>query len=177
VFKLQEIQERHHPLRRGARVLDVGASPGSWSLYILDMLAGSGSVTGVDLNPPDPKLLARRDYRFIEGDFFEPAVVAAIAAAGPYDAIVSDAAPQTTGNRGMDTARSAAIARKVLSLCATCLAPGGSCVLKIFQGGEERDVLAAMRSAFAQARALKPKASRSESMETYFLGLGFGAKA
>ncbi len=173
VFKLQQIQERHRPLRPGSRVLDLGASPGSWSLYLLELNAGGGSVTGVDLNPPDRALLSRRGYRFLQGDFTSPDVVARIAEAGPFDAVVSDAAPSTTGNRTLDTARSARIARAVLARCRRCLVPGGSCVLKIFQGGEERDILQEMRGMFESARGLKPKASRSESMETYFLGLGY----
>jgi 23S rRNA (uridine2552-2'-O)-methyltransferase len=137
VFKLQEIQEKHHPLRPANRVLDLGASPGSWSLFILDFLAGAGSVTGVDLNQPDDKLLARKNYRFFQGDFSSQEIVGKIVEAGPYDAVVSDAAPSTTGNRTLDTARSAEIARNVLDICATTLAPGGNCLLKIFQGGEE----------------------------------------
>jgi 23S rRNA (uridine2552-2'-O)-methyltransferase len=176
VFKLQEIQEKLGPLRPGNRVLDLGASPGSWSLYIADRLAGAGSVTGVDLNPPDGKLLARKNYHFILGDFTTDLVMRQITEAGPFDAIVSDAAPSTTGNRTLDTARSADIARQVLLICEKCLASGGSCVLKIFQGGEEKDILSRMRSMFSSARAFKPKASRSESMETYFVGLGFSHK-
>lgn len=172
VFKLQEIQEKHHLLRPGNRILDLGASPGSWSLFILDFLAGAGSVTGVDLNQPDEKLLARKNYRFYQGDFSTADVVAKIVASGPYDAVVSDAAPSTTGNRTLDTARSADIARQVLALCEKSLAPGGNCVLKIFQGGEEKEILARLRSLFGVARAFKPKASRSDSMETYFMGFG-----
>jgi 23S rRNA (uridine2552-2'-O)-methyltransferase len=173
VFKLQEIQEKLGPLRPGTRVLDLGASPGSWSIFILERLAGAGGVTGVDLNPPDGKLLARRNYHFLLGDFTTDPVMRQIEEAGPFDAVVSDAAPSTTGNRTMDTARSADIARQVLLICERCLAQGGSCVLKIFQGGEEKEILSRMRSLFASARAFKPKASRSESMETYFVGLGF----
>jgi 23S rRNA (uridine2552-2'-O)-methyltransferase len=173
VFKLREIQERYKPLRPGSRVLDLGASPGSWSIWLLDMLAGAGSVTGVDLNPPDGKLLARKNYRFFQGDFTAETVRAQIREAGPFDAVVSDAAPQTSGNRTRDTSRSAEIARAVIDICAASLAPGGSCVLKIFQGGEEREVLGLMRTLFGSARAYKPRASRSESMETYFIGIGF----
>ena len=153
-------------------MLDLGASPGSWSLFILDFLAGAGSVTGVDLNQPDDKLLARKNYKFFQGDFSSQEIVRMIVAAGPYDAVVSDAAPSTTGNRTLDTARSAEIARNVLDICGTTLAPGGNCVLKIFQGGEEKEILARIRSMFNTARAFKPKASRSDSMETYFIGLG-----
>jgi len=173
IFKLQEIQQKHGPVKPGARVLDLGASPGSWSLYLLDMLAGAGSVTGVDLNEPDGKLLARKGYRFIHGDFTTAEVEHRIRESGPFDLVVSDAAPSTTGNRTLDTARSAEIARKVIAVCETCLVPGGNCVLKIFQGGEEREILADMRRLFAAAKAFKPRASRSDSMETYFIGLGF----
>jgi 23S rRNA (uridine2552-2'-O)-methyltransferase len=176
VFKLQEIQEKLGPLRPGSRVLDLGASPGSWSLFIIERLSGGGSVTGVDLNPPDGKLLARKNYRFLLGDFTTEPVMRQIAEAGPFDVVVSDAAPSTSGNRMSDTARSADIARQVLLICQRCLTPGGNCVLKIFQGGEEKEILFRMRSLFASARAFKPKASRSESMETYFVGLGFASE-
>jgi 23S rRNA (uridine2552-2'-O)-methyltransferase len=173
VFKLQEIQQKYRVVKPGSRVLDLGASPGSWSIWLLETLGGAGGVTGVDLSAPDAKLLARKNYRFFQGDFTSESVGADITRSGPFDVVVSDAAPSTTGNRTLDTARSAEIARQVLAVCARCLSPGGNCVLKIFQGGEEREVLESMRKLFAAARAFKPKASRSESMETYFIGLGF----
>lgn len=173
VFKLQEIQQKHRPVKPGARILDLGASPGSWSLYLLDMMAGAGSVTGVDLNEPDAKLLARKGYRFLHGDFTTAEMERRIRECGPFDIVVSDAAPSTTGNRTMDTARSAEIVRNVIAICERCLVPGGNCVLKIFQGGEEREILADMRRLFASTKAFKPRASRSDSMETYFIGLGF----
>ena len=173
VFKLQEIQEKHRILRPGSRVLDLGASPGSWSLYILDMFSGSVSVTGVDLKAPDKRLLAQRRFRFIQGDFTSDEVLAKIIASGPFDSVVSDAAPSTWGNRTSDTARSLDIARHVLDVCEKALATGGTCLLKIFQGGEEKEILDRMHVAFATSRAFKPKASRSDSMETYYIGAGF----
>lgn len=176
VFKLQEIQEKYRLIRPGNAVLDLGASPGSWSLYILDLLAGAGSVTAADLNSPDRKLLSRRGFRFIQGDFTSAEILEAILASAPYDVVVSDAAPSTTGNRTMDTARSLDLARQVLAIAEKALKPGGNLTLKIFQGGEEKEILDWMRGRFAAARAFKPKASRRDSMETYFVGTGFTAR-
>lgn len=176
VFKLQEIQEKYRLIRPGNAVLDLGASPGSWSLYILDLLAGAGSVTAADLNSPDRKLLSRRGFRFIQGDFTSAEILEAILASAPYDVVVSDAAPSTTGNRTMDTARSLDLARQVLAIAEKALKPGGNLTLKIFQGGEEKEILDWMRGRFAAARAFKPKASRRDSMETYFVGTGFTAQ-
>ena len=172
VFKLQEMQEKYTLTRPGNRVLDLGASPGSWSLYLLD-LPGTARVTGVDLAPPSPKLLSRKGYSFIQGNFLDPEIEREIAAQGPYDLVVSDAAPATTGNRTMDTARSLDIAMQVLHIAEGTLKAGGNLALKIFQGGEEKQVLDRMKASFAAARAFKPKASRSDSMETYYVGMGF----
>jgi 23S rRNA (uridine2552-2'-O)-methyltransferase len=173
VYKLQEMQEKFRLIQRGNSVLDLGSSPGSWSLYILDLLGGSGKITGVDLNPPDQSLASRKGFRFIQGDFFLPEIVARFAETGPYDIVVSDAAPSTSGNRTSDTARSLELARQVLRICRGVLAAGGNMAVKIFQGGEEREVLDDMKRLFKTARAFKPKASRSDSMEIYFVGCGF----
>ena len=172
VFKLQELQEKYRLARPADRILDLGASPGSWSLYLLD-LPGGTRVTGVDLFPPSLKLLSKKGYAFIRGDFLDPEIVRAIVTAGPYDVVVSDAAPATTGNRTMDTSRSLEIAKQVLRIAEESLNTGGNLALKIFQGGEEKQVLDWIRARFATARAFKPKASRRESMETYYIGMGY----
>jgi 23S rRNA (uridine2552-2'-O)-methyltransferase len=172
VFKLQEIQEKFHVVRPGGRILDLGASPGSWSLYLLDCLS-AGRVTGVDLSAVDRRLAARRNYRFLQGDFFAEDITAQIRAAGPFDAVLSDAAPSTTGNRTSDTARSLEICRRVLAIAVEVLSPGGNLAVKVFQGGEERDLIEEMRGMFSAVRAFKPKASRQDSMEIYFVGTGF----
>jgi 23S rRNA (uridine2552-2'-O)-methyltransferase len=173
VYKLEEMQEKFRLIKPSCRVLDLGSSPGSWSLYILDILAGSGGVTGVDLDSPDGKLLSRKAFRFIHGDFFDPAVLEEIQRAGPFDVVLSDAAPSTSGTRTSDTARSLEIGRQVLLICRRALSAGGNMAVKIFQGGEEREILQGMKGVFSTARAFKPKASRSDSMEIYFVGCGF----
>jgi 23S rRNA (uridine2552-2'-O)-methyltransferase len=171
VYKLEEIQDRFHLIRPGARVLDLGASPGSWSLFILDTLGCP--VTGVDLERPDGKLFSRRAFNFIHGDFSRPEITALIKDAGPFDALLSDAAPSTSGNRTTDTERSLEICRSALAICRQVLSKRGNMAVKIFQGGGEKEILEGMKSLFTAARAFKPKASRRDSMEIYFVGTGF----
>src|SRR5512136_1572992 len=158
VWKLREMQERFHLLDAGPRVLDLGCSPGSWSLAVLELLRGRASLTGVDLDEPDAKLRSRPGFTFIRGDFTNPAVLAAVTARGPFDVVLSDAAPSTSGNRIRDTERSLELGRAVLAAASTCLRQGGNLALKIFQGGSERELLEALRAGFEAARPFKPKA-------------------
>jgi len=94
---------------------------------------------------------------------------------GPYNLVVSDAAPATSGNRLVDQARSEELVEAVMGLAMGVLAPGGALVTKIFQGGEERRLLIELRAHFTQARAFKPQACRSESFETYLVATGFSS--
>jgi 23S rRNA (uridine2552-2'-O)-methyltransferase len=171
VWKLQEMQERFRLLEAGPRVLDLGCAPGSWSLAVLERLGDRAALTGVDLDEPDARLRSRRGFTFIRGDFADPAVLASIVARGPFDVVLSDAAPSTSGNRLSDTERSLELGRVVVAAARACLRTGGNLALKIFQGGGERELLASLRAGFEDARAFKPKASRPESMEIYFVAL------
>ncbi|MBN1243738.1 MAG: RlmE family RNA methyltransferase [Spirochaetales bacterium] len=171
VYKLGELQDKFALLRRGMRVLDVGAAPGSWSLWVLRFLKGSGFLAAVDLqklaiSPPD------RNFFFIQGDLYDAAVRAELAARGPYDLVLSDAAPSTTGNSTVDTGRSESIVEAVLDMADEFLAPGGAVVAKLFVGGGERELLDRMKAAYTVARGFKPKTCRSESFETYLIGTG-----
>ncbi|MFW5747581.1 MAG: RlmE family RNA methyltransferase [bacterium] len=172
VYKLEEIQRKYNLITPGMNVLDLGAAPGSWSLFVLKKLGGRGSVTAVDLCPA--KTLAGRGKVFpIRGDFTDPEIRKRIAERGPYDCILSDAAPATTGNRTVDTGRSYTLAAVILDIVAGMLRPGGSSAIKIFQGGDERELLERMRKMFDSARQIKPKASRKESFEVFLIGTGF----
>lgn len=174
VYKLEEIDKRFHIVRRGMRILDLGAAPGSWSLYAMKALAGSGSVTAVDLKVISlPALLRQGGFRFMRADLLAESTCTALGDGGPYDLVLSDAAPDTTGNRTVDTERSAALVRGVVAIADRLLTPGGRLVVKLFQGGEERDILAAMRERFGTARNFKPKASRDNSFEVYCIGVDF----
>jgi len=175
VFKLRELQERFRLIRPGARILDLGAAPGSWSLYCLETLKGRGRVVAVDLNELSiqPKAAAQgSELRFLKGDLFSAEIERQAAELGPYDLVLSDAAPRTSGASIVDSQRSLELAGRAFELACRLLKPGGNLVVKVFQGGEEATLLERIRGAFAKARALKPEASRSESREVYFLGMG-----
>lgn len=171
VYKLEEIHQKFNVLRRGGRHLDVGSSPGSWSLYTLKFLKGSGFVVGFDLTPPASQEFPPNAY-FFQGDLFDPQTQAEVQSRGPYDVILSDAAPLTTGNRTVDTGRSFNICEQVIELSKVLLKQNGNLVVKIFQGGDERVLAERMRELFAQVKTLRPQAVRKESFETYLIGLG-----
>ena len=199
VYKLIEMDEKFglvKPGRSPFRVLDLGAAPGSWSLYILRKLparvetpektaegppngtlsGGAASLVSVDLSPLsrqyDRGLFDKSVFRFIQGDFTLPGIREAILSRGPYKLIVSDAAPATSGNRSLDTLRSLALAETVLDYALAALGRGGNLVVKVFQGGDTGNLLKAIRGLFETGKSFKPQACRAESFETYYLGLG-----
>jgi 23S rRNA (uridine2552-2'-O)-methyltransferase len=182
VYKLEEIVRKFGLLKglgggrgvpdRGPAILDVGAAPGSWSLWLLRQMKGAGRLLAVDIQDlgiaPDDA-----NFSFVKGSILDEEVRASLRAAGPYDLVVSDAAPATSGNRIVDQSRSEELVEAVMGLALEVLAPGGALVVKIFQGGEEKRLLSELRAHFAQARAFKPEACRSESFETYLVATGF----
>ena len=172
VYKLEEIQQKFGVLKKAGRVLDVGSSPGSWSLFTLKFLKGSGFVCGVDLTAPTLKEFPANAF-FFQGDIFDAKTEAVLTSHGPYDTILSDAAPLTTGNRTVDTGRSYNLCERVISLAASpLLKHQGNLVIKVFQGGDEKVLGDQMRALFGQVKALRPQAVRKESFETYFIGIG-----
>lgn len=171
VYKLEEINSTHKLIKPGDSVLDVGAAPGSWTLYTHRvLLKGKGRIVSVDLNPlsldPIPPTVTA-----LVGDAFSKEIRARLVEEGPYDAIISDAAPMTTGNRIVDTSRSEYLAEQVVMLAEEQLKAHGNMVIKIFQGGGEQEVLKRMRKIFQKAKAFKPKASRDDSFEVFLIGL------
>ena len=106
------------------------------------------------------------------GDAFDPKNTEKIAAAGPYDTVLSDAAPATTGNRTVDAGASFEIVEQVVTLAQTILKKGGSLVVKVFQGGDEKEIFDRMKEMFEIVKSFKPEACRKISFETYFIGKG-----
>ncbi|MDR1931042.1 MAG: RlmE family RNA methyltransferase [Treponema sp.] len=190
VYKIREIDQKFAFFgNAGGRILDLGAAPGSWSLYVLRKFKPSGARGGpggpesgglllaaADLLPLsrrfDGGLFDREDFFFIQGDFTQDPLREALQSRGPYTAVISDAAPATTGNRTVDTLRSLALAEDALAYAERCLAPGGNLVLKVFQGGDTAALLKKLREDFGSARSFKPAVCRPGSFETYYIGLG-----
>jgi 23S rRNA (uridine2552-2'-O)-methyltransferase len=189
VYKLQELAGRYplfslkpdFPLR----VLDLGAAPGSWSLYLLRTIqkkkkaqekANNIVLTACDLSPLSAEygrdFFSGDNFSFIQGDFTGEQVEKAIRENAPFDVIISDAAPATTGNRLVDTARSEELAAAVLRYAENMLLPGGNLVVKLFQGGATADFQRRAGLLFGRSHTFKPKACRPESFETYFVGIG-----
>lgn len=172
VYKLQEIDKKFGIIRPGQRILDIGSAPGSWSQWILKRLAGTGFLSAVDLQ--DMQIASATDnFSFIKGDLYDEAVRAKLASLGPYNLVLSDAAPSTSGNRFVDQSQSANIVEAVMEYGFSMLKEGGSLVAKIFQGGSERELMDRLHAEFALAKTYKPEACRSQSFETYLVATGF----
>ncbi len=173
VYKLQEIAKRFSIFKQGMRVLDLGAAPGSWCLGAVKMIGPSGSILGADIQDTDTQFPA--NVTFVREDVFNrsPAFEAELRSRSPFHVVMSDMAPSTTGHRGTDQARSAALVEQALALALQYLIKGGSFVVKVFMGPDVQSLAKTMRAHFTTVKAFKPDSSRSESMETFYIGLGF----
>ncbi|MBQ3966519.1 MAG: RlmE family RNA methyltransferase [Treponema sp.] len=170
VYKLKEIDEKFGMIKKNYHVLDLGAAPGSWTTFLLRTLNGSGKVVSCDLNPL-AKDVKGDNLVFIQGDLNEAEIRESIQKEGPFDLVVCDAAPLTTGNRVVDTARSTGLVKMAVWYAQTMLKTGGNFAVKIFQNGDQQKILTELRGLFQTAKGFKPEACRSESFETYLIGL------
>ncbi len=168
-FKLLELDDRFHLIRRGARCVDLGAAPGGWTQVLVGR--GAAQVVGVDLLPVDPVPGAT----LIEGDFTDDAMPGRLRdlLGAKADLVLSDMAPNATGHTDTDHLRIIGLAELALHFALGMLAPGGAFVAKVFQGGTERALLDQMKRHFAQVRHAKPPASRKQSSELYVVATGF----
>lgn len=172
-FKLLELDERFRLIRKGALALDLGAAPGGWTQVALRR--GAARVVGIDLLPMEPIAGAT----LVQGDITDPARQAEVVAllGGRPTLVLSDMAPNTTGHTATDHLRIMALAELAVEVVGCVLAPGGSFVCKLFQGGAERQMLTRLKRDFAQVRHAKPPASRKESSELYVVATGFRGEA
>ena len=148
----------------------MGSAPGSWTTWLLRNLDESGKVVSVDLNSLS-KDVKGSNLVFFQGDLLSEEIREQITQQGPYDLVVCDAAPLTTGNRTIDTLRSKSLVEMAIWYAQTMLRTGGNFCVKIFQNGDQQKLLMKMREIFTQAKGFKPEACRSESFETYLIGI------
>jgi 23S rRNA (uridine2552-2'-O)-methyltransferase len=170
VFKLEEIDQRLRLLRAGDRVLDLGCRPGSWLQYAVGVVGPHGHVVGIDRQPlPRPVAGAR----VLVGDIFTATDDELLAGLAAFDVVLSDMAPDTTGVRATDQARSAGLFAEALSRAERLLAPGGAYVGKLFQGPDFESLRRRMATRFSAVKIIKPDSSRAQSIEIFVAGQGF----
>lgn len=177
-FKLLEIAEKFRLFKPGKRVVDLGAAPGGWTQVAaagVHAAGGPGKVIAVDVMEMEPVAGAV----ILQRDFMDPETATAIKDAldGPADAVVSDMSASATGHRETDHLRSVALCEAAHDFAREVLAPGGAFVVKMLQGGGEKDFETALRADFGAVKRFKPKASRPESREIYFVATGFRGQA
>lgn len=172
VFKLKEIQEKDKIIHPGMNVIDLGAAPGGWSEYVRGILGKKDRVIALDLLPIDPI----DGVDFIQGDFREDAVLDElyrILNGAPVDLVLSDMAPNMSGNKAMDQPRSIYLGELALDTAQTVLNQGGAFLIKMFQGAGFNEYHNEVKKYFKSVVIRKPKASRARSNEVYILAKGF----
>jgi 23S rRNA (uridine2552-2'-O)-methyltransferase len=170
-FKLAEIDDKAHVLKKGARVIDLGAAPGGWSQVAAQRVGSAGRVVAIDVLAMTP--LAGVD--FIQLDFLDPSAPEKLKAmlGGAADVVLSDMAANATGHARTDHLKIMALVEASIDFAREVLAPGGAFLAKVLQGGTEAALLAALKRDFRQVKHVKPAASRADSAELYLLATGF----
>ena len=172
VFKLQEIDQKERLLRPGMTCVDLGAAPGGWSQYVTTKLKGKARIIAIDMLPMD----SLPDTEFIQGDFTEDEVLdelRTLVGEQKVDLVMSDLAPNISGNRAIDQPRAMYLAELALEFAREVLAERGDFVIKLFQGAGIDPFLADVRSSFATVKVKKPKASRAGSREVYLVARNY----
>lgn len=174
-FKLAEIDDKHHLLRPGMTVVDLGAAPGGWSQIAaqrVKLMAGRGRVIAVDISEMEPISGVEQ----LQLDMTDPDAGTCIRAAlggKRADVVLSDMHAPATGHKATDHLRIMSLVEAALDLAEEILAPGGTFLAKVLQGGASKELVARLNRSFAKLRHVKPKASRAESAEMYVLATGF----
>lgn len=167
VYKLEEMDRRYKLIPPGARLLDLGCSPGSWSQYALEKAGPRGHVVGVDLAVPTD--LRSENFHFIQADILSLDPYSLLRETGTRDLVISDLAPGTTGVRSADASRSAELVRSALVIARVVLRSGGHFLCKVFEGEEIQDLRRELSESFEKVRSIRPKAVRKGSREIYLL--------
>ena len=170
-FKLLELDRQFHLLKKGARVVDLGAAPGGWTQVAAAKVGKTGKVIGIDITPVEPIPGAE----IIAMDFLDDAAPDRLKEMldGEADLVMSDMAAPATGHKPTDHLKIMALCEAALMFAREGLKPGGAFVAKVLQGGTERSLLEEMKRSFARVAHAKPPSSRADSAEMYVVATGF----
>ncbi|MCH8538012.1 MAG: 23S rRNA (uridine(2552)-2'-O)-methyltransferase RlmE [Alkalimonas sp.] len=171
-FKLEAIQQQDQLIKPGMTVVDLGSAPGSWSQMAARLVQPSGQVIACDILPMDPL----PGVSFLQGDFREDAVLQALLSrieGRNVDVVLSDMAPNMSGNQTTDQARAMYLVELALDMCHQVLKQNGSFVVKVFHGEGFESYLQAVREVFTKVKSRKPDSSRARSREAYIVATGY----
>jgi 23S rRNA (uridine2552-2'-O)-methyltransferase len=170
-YKLAEVDDKAKFLKRGARVIDLGAAPGGWSQVAAERVGREGRVVAIDLL----EMIPVHGVEFLQLDFLDALAPAELKAmlGGPADVVLCDMAANTTGHRRTDHLQIMGLVEAAADFAREVLAPGGTLLAKVIQGGTESELLASLKRDFASVKHVKPPASRADSAELYLLATGF----
>ena len=169
-YKLQEIQKKFRLLHPGSKVLDLGCAPGAWVQVALPLVGDKGIVVGVDLEKIEASNLSHPRFRFIHADAFKlkPEDISE----APFDVVLSDMAPKTSGVKVRDQALSADLCLHALAVATQSLRPGGTLVVKLFEGEDAEKVRKEISARFEQLKLFRPESTRTASAEIYLVATG-----
>lgn len=171
IYKLQEMDEKDRLFKQGMTVVDLGAAPGGWSQWTTHKVGDDGEVFALDILPVEPY----KGVTFIQGDFREDEVYNALLEAlngREVDLVMSDMAPNMSGNKGVDIPRAMYLVELCVDLADQVLKPKGDLLMKVFQGEGYEALLQDLRQKYQKVITRKPKASRPRSKEIYLLARG-----
>ena len=170
-YKLAEIDDKARFLKKGVRVVDLGAAPGGWSQVAAKRVGAEGRVVAIDVLPMTPVA----GVEFAHLDFLDPSAPEKLKAllGGPAMVVLSDMAANATGHARTDHLKIMALVEAAAEFASEVLAPGGAFLAKVLQGGTEASLLGALKRDYKQVKHVKPPASRTDSAELYLLATGF----
>ena len=177
VYKLEETQKKYTLLHPGDHVLDLGCHPGSRSMYAAKIAGRNGSVVGIDLQKSSqPLVKGGAPVILLAGDIYDSETIEMLVEKGPFNVVLSDMAPKTTGNKFSDHVRSVELAQHALDVASQVLCQGGNFYCKVFQGEDFQTFVNNVGTMFGKTKIVKPKSSRGESREVFVLGIAYKGK-
>ena len=173
IYKLEEIDQKYKIFEKSQEVIDLGYHPGSWIQYTSKVVGDSGSVTGIDIKPVNKKLMTLKNVSLYEMDAFDVQNLSDFNREKPFDVVVSDMAPNTTGIRSVDQDRSLNLVEKVFEILPLFLKENGNFVIKVFDSHQAQVFLKSQKKSFKNFHFLKPKSTRSVSKEFFVIGKSY----